>query len=287
MIDLDLLMRGAIDMHVHHAPDTNRRRIDALEAAKQAQQAGMRAIVLKCHSYPTAPLAILINQLVPSIKIFGSICLDYEIGGLNLYALETSARLGARVVWMPTFSSFNSRGRMKALGLCLEGDGFSIIDANGRLVPEIPHIVSMVKQYDMVLASGHLSPSETFALMDEVHKNGINRMVITHPLDVELFDHPFSIEDLRHLTRMGAFVELTCVGLLPTEFRHDPTHTVEIIKALGADHCIMSTDLGQYRNPLPVEGMRLFIAALLQKGVEEKDIEIMVKFNPARLLGLE
>jgi len=287
MIDFDLLMRGAVDMHVHHGPDTKPRRVDALEAARQARQAGMRAIVLKSHSYPTAPLASMINQLVPGITVIGSICLDYEIGGLNLYALETSARLGARVVWMPTFSSANSRDRMKTLGFDLEGDGFSIIDANGRLVPEIPLIVSMVKQYGMVLASGHLSPSETFALIDEAHKTGIHRMIITHPLDVEFFDHPFSADDLHRLVQMGAFVELTFVGLLPTEFRHDPVHMVEVIKALGADHCIMSTDLGQFNNLLPAEGMRLFIATLLQKGVEEKDIEIMTKVNPARLLGLD
>ena len=87
----------------------NNRRGNALEAARQARQVGMRAIVIKNHSYPTTPLAIMVGQLVPEVAVFGSICLDYDIGGLNADALEKHADMGARVVWMPTFSSANSR----------------------------------------------------------------------------------------------------------------------------------------------------------------------------------
>jgi len=57
-------------------------------------------------------------------------------------------------------------------------------------------------------------------------------------------------------------------------------------KAIGAEHSIMSTDLGQSYNPPAPEGMRMFIATLLRKGLEAKEIEMMVKTNPAKLLGL-
>ena len=285
--DIDQLLRGAIDMHLHHGPDTRPRRVDALEAAKQAQQAGMRAIVLKSHNYPTVPLAILISQLVPGIKIFGSICLDYEIGGLNLLALETSAKMGARVVWMPTTSALNSRCKMNKLGLQLKGEGFSILDSQGRMVPEITDILAVVKQYDMVLASGHLSPPETLSLVEEANKQGIIKIIITHPLDVEFMEQVPDLKELHTLTQMGALAEFSFVGLLPTEFSHSPAQTVEMIKALRPEHCILSTDLGQYSNPPPVEGMRMFIATLLKQGFAEKEIEIMVKVNPARLLDLD
>src|SRR5271157_3788053 len=134
---IDELVRGSIDMHCHHSPAIIiPGRMDALETARQARQMGMRALVLKSSYFPTAPLADIINQLVPEVKVFGGICLDYEIGGLNIHALETSAKMGARMVWMPTHSSLNSRANMGKLpGAHLEGEGFSILNSEHKLVP--------------------------------------------------------------------------------------------------------------------------------------------------------
>jgi hypothetical protein len=287
MVDIDNILLGSIDMHLHPGPDTFKCRLDALEAAKQARQAGMRAIVIKNHYYPTAPLAIMVNQLVPDFDTIGSICLDYETGGLNALALENSARMGARVVWMPTFSSINSRSSMRALGLPLKGEGFSILDNQGKLVPEIRPILELVKQYDMVLASGHISPPETFALEAEARQLGIRKFVITHPLDHEFVTEAFSKEDLVQLSRKGAFIECTFIAFLASEFKHDPALMVDIIKSVGADQCIMGTDLGQSFNPLPVEGMRMFIVTLLKNGITEDEINLMLKLNPGKLLGLD
>jgi hypothetical protein len=49
----------------------------------------------------------------------------------------------------------------------------------------------------------------------------------------------------------------------------------------------LSTDLGQINNPAPVEGIKLMIATMLDNGLTAKEIEIMVKINPGRLLGLD
>jgi hypothetical protein len=286
MVDIDKLLSGSIDMHLHPGPDAFKCRVDALEAANQAKQAGMKAIVLKNHYYPTAPLAMMINQLVPDFTTIGSLCLDQEMGGLNADAVEYAGKTGARVVWMPTFSSANSRSKMRALGLPLQGEGFSILDAEGKLVPEITPILKIIKQYDMVLASGHISPAETFALEKEARKLGINKFVVTHPLDHEFFTQAFSKQDLVQLTQNGAFIECTFIAFLASEFRHDPAHMVDIIKTVGAGQCIVSTDLGQSFNPLPVEGLRMFIVTLLKYGVTEDEINLMIRINPAKLLGL-
>ena len=287
IIDYDALISGSIDMHMHPGPDAFKCRVDALEAANQAKQAGMKAIVLKNHSYPTAPVAMMVNQLVPDFTVFGSVCLDYEMGGLNVHAVEYSARAGARVVWMPTFSSANSISKMRDLGLPLEGHGYSILDDQGNLVPEIHRILAVVKQYNMVLASGHMSPAEAFALEKEARRLGINKFVVTHPLDHEFFSEAFSKRDLVLLAKNGAFIEFTLIALLSWEFRHDPAEMVDVIKTVGAEHCIMSTDLGQIWNPRPVEGLRMFIVTLVKYGVTEDEINLMTKINPARLLGLD
>jgi hypothetical protein len=285
LMDYDKLLSGSIDMHLHPGTDAFCR-IDALEAARQARQAGMKAIVIKDHFVPTTPIADMVNRLVPDFNVFGSICLDYEIGGLNAHAVEHSAKAGARVVWMPTFSSANSRAKMRELGVPLEGEGFSILDCNGQLLPEINPILAVIKKNDMVLASGHMSPAETFALEKEARRLGINKFVITHPLDHEFFSQAFSKDDLIQLAGNGAFIEFTFIALLASEFRHDPAEMVDVLKTVGAERCIVSTDLGQSFNPLPVEGLRMFLITLLKYGVTEDEIRLMIKTNPEKLLGL-
>jgi hypothetical protein len=288
-MNIDELLQGSIDMHVHFAPDALMKfRMDALDTARYAAQMGIRAIVLKAHSCPTAPLAYTIGKLVPEVKIFGSVCLDYEIGGLNAHGLLAMAKLGAKVVWMPTHSSSNCNAKMSMLpGVTIDSGGFSILDSNNQLVPEVNDILYIVKEYDMVLATGHISPVETFALVDEALTRGISRIVITHPLVVEISEQNLTIDDMCKLGQMGTYIEHTYVGFLPNELRHDPKKLVEVIRTIGAEHCIMSSDLGQDANPSAAEGMRMFIALLLQTGITEREIELMAKLNPARLLDMD
>ncbi len=203
---IDDLLRGSIDMHCHHAPDAMiEGRMDALETVKWARQMGMRAVVLKNTYFPTWPLANILEQLVPDIKIFGGVCLDYEIGGLNYEALEPLAKFGTKMVWMPTHSSTNSRANMRRLpGVTLEGEGFSILNSENKLVPEIARILSIVKKYDMVLANGHISPRETFALVEAAQAMGITKLVITHGLWVNGKER-FTLEDLKAFGTNGSF----------------------------------------------------------------------------------
>jgi len=284
-VNVDHLLKDAIDMHMHPGPGAMCR-LDAMEAARQALQAGMRAIVLKSHPGGVA-VANMVSQLVPGIKVIGSVTLNYEVGGLNPYAVSNAAMYGAKVVWMPTFASSNSINKMRALGLPLQGAGISLLDKDGKLVPEVHQILALVKKYDMVLATGHISPQETFTLFTEAQKIGIKKLFITHPTDAEFSEKLLTISELQQLAKMGAYSEFTLVGILPNEFCHDPVKIVENIKAIGPEHCIISTDLGQPQNPLPVEGLRLFIAILLHHGLTQKEVEYLVKVNPARLLGLE
>ncbi len=145
----------------------------------------MRGIVLKDSGYPNAAMATLIRRLVPGLEIMGSLVLNSDCGGLNIHAVEASAMLGARVLWMPTHSSSNSIDKFRALGIPAEGDGISLLDTDGKLVPEIDRILLIVKKHNMVVCSGHISPAETFALFEQSLRLGIQKLVVTHPLDKE------------------------------------------------------------------------------------------------------
>ncbi|MEM2002505.1 MAG: hypothetical protein QXT77_07680, partial [Candidatus Methanomethylicaceae archaeon] len=59
------------------------------------------------------------------------------------------------------------------------------------------------------------------------------------------------------------------------------------IRAMGAEHCIISTDFGVYTLPTPVEGLREFIACLLDLGITSEEIKLMSAVNPAKILCLD
>lgn len=285
-INVDEYLTGSIDMHLHPGITKGTARVDVIEAAQQARQAGMKALVYKSHSF-TAAVATLVDRMVPDIRIFGSICLNYAVGGINVHAVENAAMLGAKVVWMPTFSAKNSIDMMRKQGFPAKGEGISIIDKDGNLIPETGPVLEVIKTTNMILATGHLSAREIRPLIKEARNIGIKKIVITHPTDKEFLEEVFTMDELRQLAKEGAFIEFTIIGILPNEFCHNPAERAQVIKTIGAEHCILSTDLGQPQNPTPVEGMRLFISTMLHHGISPKEIEYMVKKNPAELLDID
>jgi hypothetical protein len=103
-------LAGAIDIHVHSAPDNVERSLDGLEAARLAKAAGMRAIVLKNHYEPTAGLAFLARKEAPGLDVFGGIDLNLTVGGMNVAAIEYMVKVTGgygRIVWMSTFDAEN------------------------------------------------------------------------------------------------------------------------------------------------------------------------------------
>ncbi|MFC1937856.1 DUF6282 family protein [Chloroflexota bacterium] len=285
---IDRLMSGSIDMHVHFTPDSLAvRRQDALRLAQSARDAGMRAVVLKSREFNTVPVAMLASELVPEVSVIGSITLDNEVGGLNPVAVMAAARMGARVVWMPTLTAANSKAKWESVNRQkLSGAGQSVFDASGKLRPEVKEIVQIVKEYDICLSSGHLSPRETFALVEEAQKAGVARMVITHALQGGLIEEALTPDDVKQLAQSGAYIEHSLWGVMPTIGTTDLKKVVDSIKDTGAERCIMTSDFGQDLHPPAPEGLRLFIATMLRNGIDEKEIELMVKTNPARLVGL-
>ena len=278
---IDRLIHGSIDMHVHFGPDPHIKRcVDAFQAASQAEAAGMGGIVLKSHDYPTTPLAILAGQQHRKVAVIGSLCLDFATGGLNPAAVEVSAILGAKVIWMPTFSAAYD---MKKRGL--GPGGISIIDDRGKVLAVVTDILRTIKQRDMVVATGHVSFPEIVAVVDEARRLGIDKIVITHALEPR-FGATLSIEQQEQMAAKGACIEHSYLSTLPSGGGIGAKRLVEAIRAVGSEHCILSTDLGQKENPPPAEGMRAAIAALLDQGLSEDDLRVMLKTNPARLLGL-
>jgi hypothetical protein len=89
------------------------------------------------------------------------------------------------------------------------------------------------------------------------------------------------------MAQKGAFIENAWNVTSSPREKLDPMRIVEAIRAVGAEHCILSTDFGQTHNPAPVEGMRVMIATMLKCGINPREVELMVKINPAKLLNMD
>lgn len=61
---------------------------------------------------------------------------------------------------------------------------------------------------------------------------------------------------------------------------------IDWIQAIGPEHTVLGSDLGQVGNPLPVEGYRGVVERLLDAGLSVHDVQLMIRDNPARLIGL-
>ena len=131
-----------------------------------------------------------------------------------------------------------------------------------------------------------LSFEETRALFKEANKYGIEKKVATHPLYDKIWD-PFTMDEVREIVKYGCYIEHNYSMCLPPCGSVRPEVYVEAIEAVGAENTIMCTDFAQITDCSPAEGMRYFIATMLQLGVPEKDVELMVKINPAKLLDMD
>lgn len=283
------LLHGAIDLHVHAAPSHVKRKMNDLEVAKEAQLAGMRAVMIKDHLTQTGDRAQIASR-VTAFPVFGGIALNFSVGGLNLLALKGALPYGIKQVWMPTLDAsqfLRHREMVPGLNPYPEEakEGISLLEPGGLLREAVIPILRSIAENDLILGTGHVSARESKALVRKAVEMGVKNILVTHP------QAPFldcRLGDLQEMVEMGALLEQDIVFSLPGQPKEIPSREIaKVIRAVGPSHCVMATDGGQASNPAPVEMMRYFIREMLANGISEEDIQRMVKENPARLLGLQ
>ena len=262
------ILHGSFDLHVHTLPSPEvDLRMDALDTGRHAHEVEMAGFVLKSHYYPTTPVAQLVSRVYPGLRVAGSIVLNNEVGGLNPTAVQAAADIGAKVVWMPTRSAAASG----TPGLRLSGE-------DGALLPEVMAVLEVVRDADMVIASGHASPNDTLALLAAAKDIGVARSIVTHPVGTA------NSAQIRDMADLGAYIEHTFLSCMPSRQRTTPSQMVASIHEIGVERCIVTTDFGQWMNPSPAEGMRMAIAELLNAGMSDDEVTTLVKNNPLWLI---
>ena len=279
--NVDRVLAGTIDMHVHSYPDDRPRSISAVDVAKLARTRGMRGIVLKNHYEPTAGLAYTVREVVTGIEVFGGIDLNLTVGGINPAAVEHMTRVSGgwgRVVWMPTFDAENQVRYSK------ESRAFVSVARNGDLLPEVKQVLSLIAKHGLVLATGHSSTQEGLLLLREGRRLGVQRMLVTHAMNPPIL---MTIADMQEAAKLGAFIEFVGGSLKDGDAGARMSRFADAIRTIGPESCILSSDLGQQGNALPPDGFGAFLIALRDKGFTERELDRMSKENPARLLGVK
>ena len=289
------ILDGAVDLHVHPAPSPLPRRIDAVEAAELAGEAGFDAIVVKSHHHSTVMDVVALQRNggeASGARVYGGIALNSAVGGLNPHAVDLALKMGGRIVWFPTIGSPQHIAHHRAhpdlkfpkLAVALEPEEPIDVFANdGALKPEVHRILESIAEADAILASGHMSPASISAVFEAAREKGVRRMLVNHPN----FVIEASYDDARHWVALGAVIEHSlCMYDDASSFYHWDLETlVKWIEAVGAEHSTLGSDLGQMANPLPTESFRKIVGALLDRGMAERDVRRMVSDNPRRLLG--
>jgi hypothetical protein len=274
-------LTGVIDIHAHHDPDSVPRSIDAIDLAKLAKSRGMRGLVLKNHYEPTASLAYIVRKEVPGIEIFGGISLDLTVGGVNPAAVEhmTHVKGGwGRIVWMPTFDAENQVRFDKA------NRPYASVSKNGQLLPEVNQVLALIAKHKLTMATGHSSAQECLLLIRAAKDLGVTSMVVTHAMEPPI---QMTIPQMKQAGAMGAYIEFVYGALIGSKKVLAMSDYVPAIRAVGPEHCILSSDLGQAGNPLHPDGLEAFFRGLRSQGFTVAEIDRMAKTNPAKLLGLE
>ena len=292
---VDAILRDGIDPHVHSGPSIAPRALDHLDLVRQMSEAGFAAVVTKDHDYAGVATAALIKKHHPELhtKIFSGIVLNNVVGGINPYAVEHTAAMGGKIVWMPTLAAENHLRWEKTASFAhpastekmRPASPVQVLDANKKVLDLVREVLDVIAKNDMVLASGHLHVSETWLVFEEAQRRGVHRLIFTHPEDIV----DASLNDVRGVAAMGAMVEHSLAFFLDgSKFKTRSAEDLrQQIEAAGIDSTILCSDLGQVGVFSPLEGFRLGVELCMELGYRDEDIHKMVSSNAARVLGLE
>jgi hypothetical protein len=289
------LLKDAIDIHTHLDPDSfgpysaqASRALDVLDMAERAKKAGMRGFVVKQHYDQTAQIAYLATKAVPGVEVFGQLCMNLTVGGLNPAAVYHFSEVKggrARIVSMPTWDSENNIRKSRT-----PDRPFVRVSRDGALLPEASAVIAAVatakvrdSDVPLALSTGHLSAEEALMVIREAKKQGIARIVVTHAIG-----HPVDMTpaQMKEAAGLGAYIEFVTGFLIGDRATFTVDQYYAAIRDLGPEHVILSSDGGQTGRPMPDEMIAMAAGQLRAKGITAAELHRMMVENPATLLGI-
>ncbi len=242
------------DLHTHASPSLLPRHGNDAETVAVERSLGFTTVVLKSHEGSTVERAAIAGE-----GVYGGIVLNSALGGANPDAVEVAARLGGRVVWMPTVSSRTHKVGASSPELSVHR-GFELgpvdVIEDGNLRREWYDVLDVIAAHDLLLASGHLSADETVILFREARARGVQRLMVNHPMMAFL---GWNAEAARILADLEARLEL---GILP-DLLGDADHASLLLTGtFPTSLLVFGGDLGHAHHAPPSEAVAPWLRAL-------------------------
>lgn len=283
------MLKGVSDIHIHAAPDSKGRSVNELGLSRQAKEAGYRSVMFKSNDFSCHDRAYLVREALPDFECFGSLCMNRVHGDkVNVVAVQAALKTTGnycRCIWLPTQdAAFQVKMHNQP------GPGIPVLDASGKVLPEVVRVMELCAEADIILASGHSSPTETLILAQKAQEVGVEKFVVTH---ANSLIWKMTHDQVKRAVDFGAWIEfcyLNCLwgpgtGLPDMERQSVGEFTAFV--SIAPERSFISTDLGQVGLPNPLDGMRACISALTGSGVTQKNLDLMIRTTPAMLVGLQ
>ncbi len=316
-------LAGAFDLHVHAGPHliSSPRSIDPIRNAREAKTAGMRGFALMDVFNMSVGTAWLVQQIVDGIEVYGGISLNTVYGGMNPRAVKTAVNYGsgARYVTFGTHSTYFQackEGRYDDDGSWItlrekyprfvsEELNRCIQIPEGEPTPELEEILEIIAANPQIyMETGHVSNREAFRLLELAKHFGIKKYLVSNAVAANMSD-----AEIQKAIAMGALIERLLAGnthtktIPKTHYYVEPEYRAmsrggppslnggvagiaRQIRMFGAGHFVIGTDFGMYTLPTPVEGLREFIACLMDLGLSDEEIRKVSSLNPGKLVDL-
>ena len=286
------LLQGAYDLHTHTGPSLFPRRADDVQAVHEAAATGMVGLGIKSHEGDTAVRAGLLNAAQTGCRVYGGVVLNHHVGGINPAAVETSLKLGGRIVWLPTISSrqhveFYSRQGKRFLGGQFRygaGEGISVLTEEGALIPELGEVLELIEAAGAVLSTGHLSSREALAVAREYHgRQRGGQLVMGHP---DLNINQATLQEQQEFADCGGWVEKCTLALHEAWGQVPVEEFASGIRSIGVERCFLTTDAGGPDRGSSPDTLSRFVALVLEKKLlTEAEIRLLLVENPRRLVA--
>ena len=279
----------------------------------------MRGFMIKEHLDQSAGLAYYMRKLYPDFEFFGGMGSNLTTGQkVNPWAVIHMAEIKGgwgRIVWMPSWDSENSSHRVRnymanlapARSKYYAQPFISVATCGGQLfwasfpkpcasggdlLPEVKEAIQVIATHktrdsngDLILATGHNSPEEDFMMIKEAVKAGVKHIIITHPL-LDVVD--MTDAQIKEAVNLGPeiYAEFTSQFGNPDAKPETVKQYVSGIRAAGVEHAFVSSDTGQLGSQFQPDALANCARTLRSNGFTEHELDLLLKINPAKMLGL-
>ncbi len=156
-----------------------------------------------------------------------------------------------------------------------------VTNDDGELTEMFRKCLDVLDEWPMLVYSGHLSAPEALAILRDGRLR--DRFVLSHP-----DSHSIGASDSEVVTAagLGAYIEICALGVHPKIDRVTPADLARTVRAVGAERCVITSDYFFPWSPPSSVTLHEFAVALFDEGITRDELDLMLKTNPRRLIGL-